>query len=85
MSMRAVFGVAGLVVALAVVGLLGKKQLSAVSTPVPALQTAPAVDAAATPAPAVTVREQSQQLQQQYRQQVEGLLQQARPMPDTDN
>ena len=38
--MRAVVGLAGLVVALAVVGVLARKQLSAVRTPVPSLQTA---------------------------------------------
>jgi hypothetical protein len=37
---------------------------------------------AALPAPAGTVREQSQRVQQQVKQQVEGLMQQARPMPE---
>ncbi|RQO80825.1 hypothetical protein [Acidovorax sp. FJL06] len=75
--MRAMLGLVGLVVALALVGLLVKKQLSATRAPVPALQTAP--DASA---PTGTVREQSQQVQQQVKQQVEGLMQQARPMPE---
>ena len=77
--MRAMLGLVGLVVVLAIVGLLAKKQLSATRTPVPALQTAP--DAAA---PTGTVREQSQQVQQQVKQQVEGLMQQARPMPEDE-
>jgi glucan phosphoethanolaminetransferase (alkaline phosphatase superfamily) len=79
--MRAVFGLVGLVVVLAIVGLLAKKQLSATRAPVPALQS---VTGAAEPAstPPATVREQSQQVQQQVKQQMEGLMQQARPMPE---
>ena len=77
--MRALFGLVGLVVVLAIVGLLAKKQLAATRTPVPALQTASPASAPA-PAPATTVRAQSQQIQQQ----VEGLMQQARPMPDEE-
>ncbi|WP_287877379.1 hypothetical protein [Acidovorax sp.] len=80
--MRAVFGLVGLVVALAIVGVLAKKQLAATRTPVPALQLPVAPGSAAAPAPAGTVRAQSQQVQQQVKQQVEGLMQQARPMPD---
>ncbi|RZJ12482.1 MAG: hypothetical protein EON50_11270 [Acidovorax sp.] len=84
--MRAVFGLVGLVVVLAVVGVLAKKQLSAVRTPVPSLQTAPAGSAAApaSAVPAATVRDQSQQIQQQVKQQMEGLMQQARPMPEDE-
>ncbi|GDY37371.1 hypothetical protein [Acidovorax sp. NB1] len=79
--MRAVFGLVGLVVVLAIVGLLAKKQLSATRAPVPALQSA-APGAAPASAPPATVREQSQQVQQQVKQQMEGLMQQARPMPE---
>ena len=83
--MRAVFGLVGLVVALAVVGVVIKKQMSAMRAPVPALQTTPGVGAAApASAPTGTVRDQSQQMQQQVKQQVEGLMQQARPMPDEE-
>ena len=81
--MRAVFGLVGLVVVLAVVGVLAKKQLSAVRTPVPSLQTVP-VGSAGAPASAATVRDQSQQIQQQVKQQMEGLMQQARPMPEDE-
>jgi hypothetical protein len=88
MSMRAVFGVVGLVVALAVVGMLAKKQLSAARAPVPVLQPAPAGNSADAPASAplqaATVRDQSQQIQQQFKQQVEGLMLQTRPMPDEE-
>jgi hypothetical protein len=79
--MRAAFGLVGLVVALALVGVLVKKQLAATRAPVPALQSVPGPVA---PAPAATVREQSQQMQQQVKQQMEGLMQQARPMPEDE-
>lgn len=72
--MRAVFGILGLLVVLAIVGLLARKQLSAGVAP--AVAPAPGVEA---PAPASTPRQQVQQFQQA----VEGVLQQqARPMPD---
>ncbi|KRD13946.1 MULTISPECIES: hypothetical protein [Acidovorax] len=83
--MRAVFGLVGLVVALAVVGVVVKKQMSAMRTPVPTLQTtATGAPAPTTSAGSGTVRDQSQQIQQQVKQQVEGLMQQARPMPDEE-
>ena len=86
--MRGVFGLVGLVVALAIVaialmaGLQATKQLASTRTPVPSLQQPAASSGAGTPAPTGTVREQSQQVQQQVKQQMEGLMQQARPMPD---
>ena len=73
--MRAIFSLVGIVVALALVGLLAKKQLAARPAP-SALR---AAQHSATPAG--SVRDQSQQIQQQVRQQVEGLMQQARPEP----
>ena len=81
--MFAAFGLVGLVVALALVGVLVKKQLSATRAPVPALQGVPGLAPPAS-SPAATVREQSQQMQQQVKQQVEGLMQQARPMPENE-
>lgn len=81
--MRAMFGLVGLVVVLAIVGLLAKKQLAATRAPMPALQTATGAVGPAS-APTGTVREQSQQMQQQVKQQVESLMQQARPMPEDD-
>ncbi len=73
--MRAMFGVLGLLVTLAIVGVLAKKQLSAVTT------TAPPAGFASAPAGS-TVKEQSQLIQQQVKQSVENTMQQARPMPD---
>ena len=73
--MRGMFGLIGLVVVLALVGLLVKKQMAATKAPVlvPALPGAPA--------PTGTVREQSQQVQQQVQQQMDSLMRQPRPMP----
>jgi hypothetical protein len=80
--MKGLFGLVGLLLALAIVGVVVKKQLSSLQQPVPAL--APSVPAGAaagaTPPPA-NVREQSQQMQQQFKQAVEGAMQQPRPLP----
>lgn len=77
--MRGVFGMVGLVVALAIVGVLAKKQLASTQAVVPSLQVP---GAAPVPAPTGSVREQSQQVQQQYKQALEAAMQQARPLPD---
>jgi type II secretory pathway pseudopilin PulG len=65
--MRAVFTVLGMVVVLAIVGMLAKKQLSAGVAP-----SATGAPSAATP----------QQQVQQFRNAVEGAMQPPRPMPD---
>ncbi|MES2424113.1 MAG: hypothetical protein V4562_06780 [Pseudomonadota bacterium] len=72
--MRMVFGVLGLLVVLAIVGVLAKKQLTSLPAP------APATDA--TRPTGVTAPVQSKQFQQQYKQAVEAAIQPARPMPD---
>jgi predicted lipid-binding transport protein (Tim44 family) len=77
--MRAIFGVLGLVVVLGIVGWLAKTQLASTRQTVPSLAV-PGAEAAS--APAATVRDQSQQIQQQIKQSVEAAMQQARPMPD---
>ncbi len=74
--MRAMFGLVSLLVVVAIVGLLAKKQLGTVST-------MPGLPAGSASAPAgATVKQQSQQMQQQYKENLEKALQQARPMPD---
>ena len=78
--MRAAVGILSLLLALVVVGVLVKKQLSSVRSAVPVLQPAAANTAAPT---TPTVRAQSQQVQQQYQQAVEGLMQ-PRAMPETE-
>ena len=73
--MRATLGIVSLLVVLAVVGLLTRKSLDTTKLAVPAANGAAAV------APTGTVREQSQQIQQQYRQALEKALNQPRPEP----
>ena len=70
--MRIVFGVLGLLVVVAIVGLLAKRQLAPAPAPLPQVEGAPAT------APAATPRQQVQQVQQA----VEGMMQQPRPMPE---
>lgn len=66
----------GLVVVLAIVALVAQKQFGVARTAAP--QAAPAPSAG-------TVRDQSQQMQEQVKQQVEGLLLQTRPVPGEEN
>ncbi len=75
--MRAVFGVLSLLIVVAVVAVLARKQLGA-NAIVPAN---PGVAMPAT-APGATVQQQSQQIQDQVKQSVEAAMQQARPVPD---
>ena len=72
--MRAFFGIVGLLVTLAIVGILVKKQMGAVTTVVP--PGVSALPAGATP------QQQSQNIQKQIGQTVENTMQQARPMPE---
>ncbi len=67
--MRALFSVVGLLLVLVIVGVLVKKQLSS----------APLMP---TSAVGSTPQQQSQQIQQQFRQKLESAMQQSRPMPD---
>ena len=71
--MRAVFGILGLVIVVAVIGVLAKKQLASVAVP----SVAPP-GASAAPAGAVTPRQQMDQLKQG----LESTLQQPREIPD---
>lgn len=84
--MKSILGVLSLLVALAIVALLAQKQLAATGqgrapASLPAAASNPAPGLAE---PAATVKQQSQNMQQQYRQAVEGALQAPRPMPDDD-
>ena len=72
--MRAVLGIVSLLVVLALVGLLTRKSLDTTRLAVPAAQGEAA-------APVGTVREQSQQIQQQYKADLEKALNQRRPEP----
>lgn len=68
-------GLVGLVLALAIVGMLVKKQLGGVAAP--ALPAAGGSSVAA-PAPVGNPR----QVQEQFKQQLDAAMQQQRPMPD---
>lgn len=79
--MRALFGILGLLVVVAVVGVLANKQLHSVSD----IQPIPQVGSPATlPAttPGATVQQQSLQIQQQVKKSVEESLQQTRAVPE---
>lgn len=70
--MRAVFGIVGLLAVVLVVGVLAKKQLGAGVAPA-----GPGVEGST---PAATPKQQVQQ----FEQAVQGVMQQARPMPEND-
>lgn len=69
--MRGIFGIVGLLVVVAIVGVLAKKQLGAGVAP------RSGTGAEATAAPVAP-----KQQVQQFEQAVQGAMQQARPMPD---
>lgn len=75
--MRIGLGIVSLLVALVLVALLTRKSVDATRIAVPALQGAPA-GAASAPA---TVRERSQQIQQDYKKALDSALNQPRPEP----
>ncbi len=78
--MRAIFGVLSVLLVLAVVALLVKKQL--VHSP-QALPAPVSVGAEPAPAPSVGSPQASpQHIQQQYKQALDAAMQQARPVPD---
>ncbi len=79
--MRLGFGLIGLLVALAIVAVVARKELGATRVAVPpAVQEQPgsAGPDGATP----SVRTQGEQLQQQVREQMEALMQESRGLPD---
>ena len=84
--MRAIFGLLSLLLVLIMVGTLAKKQLNGLSSPAPvAVQNAaaadPAVDLPKT-VPGATPQQQSVQIQQQIKENLEKSLQQAHPVPE---
>ncbi|HSW17992.1 MAG TPA: hypothetical protein VLJ86_12255 [Ramlibacter sp.] len=74
--MRMIFGVVALLLAVAVVGFVAKAQLSSATKPHPVSADAAASGVAA--AAAVPLTQQPAQIKQQ----VDALMQQARPMPE---
>ncbi len=74
--MRVVFGVLSLLIVVAIVGVLAKKQLGALS----GSSTAPPVTASGVTAPVGTPKQQGDEVKQS----VESVMQQARPMPEDE-
>ncbi len=70
--MKVIFGVLSLLVVVAIVGLLAKKQLTGGPAASPQVEGAPVI------APGATPKQQVQQVQQA----VEGMMQQPRPLPE---
>ncbi len=81
--MRAVFGMASVLIVLAIVAVVAKNQLVATRQAVPVLGV-PAPQGSPTLAvnPDASVKAQSQQIQQQYKQALESALQTPRLTPD---
>ena len=81
--MRAVFGMVGLLVVLAIVAVLSKKNLSATKD---AVSRPPVVDGVQVPQidTSKNVREQSQQIQDQVRKQLEQTMQQPRAVDSVE-
>ena len=75
--MKAVFGVLGLLLVVAAIGVLAKKQLAGLS----GVDVTPGIAAGAS-APLATPQQSSQQLQNQVRKSVEDAMQQTRSQAD---
>ena len=75
--MRGVFTVLSLLVVVAIIGVLVKKQMGSLAGPA----AMPAISGAAAPVPGAPPAT-PQQTVEQYKQAVQGQMQQARPMPD---
>ena len=84
--MRSVFGVLSLLLVVAVIGFLAKKQMSSVNEiklPDPSAVSAGSPASPTNPVGAPgNVQQQSQQIQQQFKAAAEAAVQQVRPMPD---
>lgn len=75
--MRAIFSVLGLLIVVAIVGVLVKNQLGAGVAPA-----APAAAGRTSPSGAPALTGTPQQQMEQFKNAAEGALQQARPMPE---
>jgi hypothetical protein len=79
--MKAILSILGLLIVVAITGLLVKKQFGATSVISGKPQTDSQISVPAT-TPGATPQQQSQQIQQQVKQSLEAAMQQARPVPD---
>ena len=81
--MKGLLGLAGLLLALLIVGLLAKKQLAAMQTAVPAPASATQSGPSGPDAmPAGKPQGQGAQIEQQYKQALDAAMQKARPASD---
>lgn len=78
--MKSIFGVLSLLIVLAVVGTLVKKQLTV--TPISVTPQEAGQVALPASVPPGNAQQQSQQIQQQVRQSLDAAMQQARPVPE---
>jgi hypothetical protein len=78
-DMRSIFGIASLLIVLAIVAVLAKNQLGVQGNP--SASKAAGIEVPVV-SPGATPQQQSQQVQAQFKQSLDGALQQARPMPD---
>ena len=81
--MKAIFSILGLLIVVAITGMLVKKQFAASSSATVKLQDGSQVTLPIA-APGATAQQQSQQIQQQIKQSVEASMQQSRPVPDEE-
>ena len=79
-AMRSIFGFVGLLLVVAIIGLVAKKQLSSVAV-IPPIENSAGVVLPVT-TPGATVQQQSEQIGQQLKQSVDAAMQQARPVVD---
>ncbi len=78
-----IFGLIGLLVALVIVGLLAKRQFASMgAADLPDLPIVQGAQAPVTGSGTLNAREQSQQVQQQYKRDIDAAMQTRRPMPD---
>jgi len=80
-AMRSILGILSVLIVLALVGVLAKKQLSTAAMP-SGLSTSDSGVAIPTTTPGASPQQQSLEIQQQVKQSLEAAMQQARPMPD---
>jgi hypothetical protein len=79
--MKAIFSILGLLIVVAITGVLVKKQFGVAPMSAVKPQTDSQISVPAT-TPGATPQQQSLQVQQQVKQSLEAAMQQARPVPD---
>ena len=80
--MRSIFGVLSLLIVVAIIGILAKKQMTSINEIKVPTVAGSTPDVSIKVDPNSTVQQQSQQIQQQFKSAAEAAVQQPRPMPD---